>query len=154
MDFEVKEIPDEKIAVINYKGPIGDMDLLVAKLMDWVESNKVKTIGKPFVIYYSPRHSVNEGDAVFDVGIAIDDEDQFSSDSIRVADFPGHKVLTSFHEGNTDNILESYEKLVDCAVNENYDIIGSPKEVLIKSIYDIDNPEEFITEIQLPIIKK
>ncbi len=52
--------------------------------MDWVETEEIKTIGEPFIIYYSPRHSVNHGDAVFDVGIA------------------------------------------------NYDIIGSPTEVLVK----------------------
>ena len=32
MEHEIKIIPDQKLAVINYKGPIEDLDLLVSKL--------------------------------------------------------------------------------------------------------------------------
>lgn len=65
MDSEVKIIPDQKLAVINYKGPIEDLDILVSKLVGWVDAEEIKTNGEPFIVYYSPRHDVNEGDAVF-----------------------------------------------------------------------------------------
>ena len=39
MDSEVKIIPDQKLAVINYKGPIEDLDILVSKLVGWVVLN-------------------------------------------------------------------------------------------------------------------
>ena len=71
MEHEIKIIPDQKLAVINYKGPIEDLDILVSKLMGWVEAEEIEVEGEPFVVYYSPRHEVNEGDAVYDVGIVI-----------------------------------------------------------------------------------
>ena len=64
-----------------------------------------------------------------------------------------NKVLAGKHYGSTDNILDTYAELVEVAQSNNYDIIGSPKEVLIKSFHNCDNEDEFITEIQLPIIE-
>ena len=152
MEHEVKIIPDQKLAVINYKGPITDLGLLISKLADWVDAEDIETEGDPFIVYYSPRHEVNDGDVVFDVGIVIrDDADE--KDMIRVVDMVEHKMLCGIHEGSTDNIMDSYAKLVDISQANNYDIIGSPKEVFIKGFHNCDNEEDFITEIQLPIIE-
>ena len=152
MQIQDKIIPDQKIAVINYKGPISDLEVLLSKLMDWVETEEIKTIGEPFIIYYSPRHSVNQGDAVFDVGIAIEGYAQ-AKDIIKTADLFEHGVLSGIHEGSIDNILDSYDTMVKVAQENNYDIIGSPTEVLVKNIHNADSEEEYITEIRLPIIK-
>ena len=153
MEHEIKIIPDQKLAVINYKGPITDLGLLISKLADWVDAEEINALGEPFVVYYSPRHEVNDGDAVYDVGIVIDDEDAVDEDMIRVVEMVEHKMLCGIHEGSTDNIMDSYAELVDISQANNYDIIGSPKEVFIKGFHNCDNEEDFITEIQLPIIE-
>ena len=152
MESEVKVIPEQKLGVINYKGPITDLEILMAKLMGWVDAEEIETEGDPFVVYFSPRHEVNQGDAVFDVSIAIK-EDADEKDMIRVVDMIEHKVLAGKHFGPTENILDTYAKLVDVAQENHYDIIGSPKEVLIKSFFNCDDENEFVTEIQLPIIE-
>lgn len=152
MESEVKVIPDQKLGVINYKGPIDDLDILVSKLMGWVDAEDIEIDGEPFIVYFSPRHEVNQGEAVFDVSIAIK-QDADEKDIIRVVDMIEHKVLSGIHEGPVDNILDTYAKLVDVAQENNYDIIGSPKEVLIKSFHNCDDENDFITEIQLPIIE-
>lgn len=152
MESEVKVIPDQKLAVINYKGPITDLDILVSKLAGWVDAEDIEVDGDLFVVYFSPRHEVNEGDAVYDVSIPIkDDADEM--DNIRVVDMIEHKVLAGKHFGPADNIMDTYAELVEVAEANHYDIIGSPKEVLIKSFYNCDDESEFITEIQLPIIE-
>ena len=152
MESEVKVIPDQKLGVINYKGPISDLDILISKLMGWVDAECIETDGDPFIVYFSPRHEVNQGDAVYDVSIAIK-EDADEKDIIRVVDMIEHKVLSGKHFGPTENIMDTYAKLVEVAQENNYDIIGSPKEVLIKSFYNCDDEKEFVTEIQLPIIE-
>ena len=152
MESEVKVIPEQKLGVINYKGPITDLDILVSKLMGWVDAENIEIDGEPFIVYFSPRHEVNQGDAVYDVSIAImDDADE--KNEIRVVDMIEHKVLSGKHFGQTDNILDTYAELVEVAQKNNYDIIGSPKEILIKSFHNADDEKEFITEIQLPIIE-
>jgi len=64
-----------------------------------------------------------------------------------------NKVLAATHYGSPDTIMDTYAKLVEVAQENHYDIIGSPKEVLIKGLHNCDNEDEYITEIQLPIIE-
>lgn len=152
MEYEVKVIPEQKLGVINCKTPIEDLGVFLSMLMGWVDAEEIETDGEPFIVYFSPRHEVNQGDAVYDVSIAIK-EDAEETDRIRVVDMIENKVLAGKHYGSTDNILDTYAELVEVAQSNNYDIIGSPKEVLIKSFHNCDNEDEFITEIQLPIIE-
>lgn len=152
MESEVKVIPEQKLGVINYKGPISDLDILVSKLMGWVDAEEIEYEGEPFVVYFSPRHEVNDGDAVYDVSIVIK-QDAEEKDIIRVVDMIEHKVLAGKHLGPVDNILDTYAELVEVAQANHYDIIGSPKEILIKSFHNCDDESEFVTEIQLPIIE-
>ena len=152
MDYEVKIIPEQKLGVINCKTPIEDMGVFLSMLMDWVDVEEIETDGEPFIVYFSPRHEVNQGDVVYDVSIAIK-QDADETDRIRVVDMIENKVLAAKHFGSTDSIMDTYAELVDVAQANHYDIIGSPKEVLIKGFHNCDNEEEFITEIQLPIIE-
>ena len=152
MDYEVKVVPEQKLGVINYKGPISDLDVLVSKLMGWVDAEEIEYEGEPFVVYFSPRHEVNQGDAVYDVSIVIK-EDADEQDVIRVVDMIENKVLSGMHYGSTDNIMDTYAELVEVAQANHYDIIGSPKEVLIKSFHNCDDEKDYITDIQLPIIE-
>ncbi len=152
MDYEVKVIPEQKLAVINCKTPIQDLEIFLNILMEWVETEEIKADGDPFIVYFSPRHEVNQGDVVYDVSIPVKD-DPDETDRIRVVDMIENKVLAGTHFGSNDTIMDTYAKLVEVAQANNYDIIGSPKEVLIKGFHNCDNPDEYITEIQLPIIE-
>ena len=152
MESEVKIIPEQKLGVINYKGPITDMNILISKLTDWIDSENIEIDGSPFIVYFSPRHAVNNGDAVYDVSISIK-EDADEKNNIRVVDMLEHKVLSAKHYGSVENILDTYASLVEIAQQNHYDIIGSPKEVLIKNFHNCDDEKDYITEIQLPIIE-
>ncbi len=152
MDYEVKVIPEQKLGVINCKTPIEDLGVFLSILMDWTDTEDIETDGNPFIVYFSPRHEVNQGDVVYDVSIPIK-QDAEETDRIRVVDMIENKVLSGMHYGSTENIMDTYADLVEIAQANNYDIIGSPKEVLIKNFYNCDNEEDFITEIQLPIIE-
>lgn len=152
MDYEVKVIPEQKLGVINCKTPIGDLEVFLSMLMDWVDTEDIETEGEPFIVYFSPRHEVNQGDVVYDVSIAIK-QDADETDRIRVVDMIENKVLAGKHYGSPDTIMDTYAELVDVAQANHYDIIGSPKEVLIKGFHNCDDENEYITEIQLPIIE-
>ncbi|MBQ2654369.1 MAG: GyrI-like domain-containing protein [Methanobrevibacter sp.] len=152
MDYEVKVIPEQKLGVINCKTPIEDLEIFLSILMGWVDAEEIETDGEPFIVYYSPRHEVNDGDVVYDVSIAIK-QDADEQGRIRVVDMIENKVLAGKHFGSTDNILDTYAELVSVAQENHYDIIGSPKEVLIKGVHNCDNENDYVTEIQLPIIE-
>ena len=152
MDYEVKVIPEQKLAVINCKTPIQDLEIFLNILMEWVETEEIKADGDPFIVYFSPRHEVNQGDVVYDVSIPVKD-DPDETDRIRVVDMIENKVLAAKHYGSPDNIMDTYAELVEIAQANHYDIIGSPKEVLVKNFHNCDDENDFVTEIQFPIIE-
>ena len=152
MDYEVKVIPEQKLGVINCKTPIGDLDVFLSMLMDWVDTEDIETDGEPFIVYFSPRHEVNQGDVVYDVSIPLKGNPD-ETERIRVVDMIENKVLAARHFGPTDSIMDTYAELVEVAQANHYDIIGSPKEVLIKGVYNCDDEKDYVTEIQLPIIE-
>ena len=115
MDYEVKVIPEQKLGVINYKGPISDLDILISKLMGWVDAEDIKVDGEPFIVYFSPRHEVEQGDAVYDVSIAVFDNPDETED-IRVVDMIENKVIAAKHFGSTDNIFDTYTELVNICI--------------------------------------
>ena len=154
MEIVEKTIEDQKVAIMNYKGSLNDMEVLIGKLTGWVEVEEIETIGDLFAIFYNNPRTAKEDEVVYDVGIPINPElDPDETEEIRIVNIIEHKVLSGIHNGSLDNIQETYNTMAEYSIENKYDIIGSPKEVYIKNKFEVENEEDMITEIQLPVIK-
>ena len=154
MEIVEKTIKDQKVAIMNYKGSLNDMEVLIGKLTGWVEVEEIETIGNLFAIFYNNPRTAKENEVVYDVGIPIDpDLDPDETEEIRIVNIIEHKVLSGIHKGSLDNIQETYNIMAEYSIENKYDIIGSPKEVYIKNKFEVENEDDMITEIQLPVIK-
>ena len=154
MEIVEKTIEDQKVAIMNYKGSLKDMEILIGKLSGWVEVEEIETVGNLFAIFYNNPRTAKENEVVYDVGIPINPElDPDETEIIRIVNIIEHKVLSGIHNGSLDNIQDTYNIMAEYSIENKYDIIGSPKEVYIKNKYEVDNEEDMVTEIQLPVIK-
>ena len=154
MEIREKTIEDQKVAIMNYKGSLNDMEVLIGKLTGWIEVEEIETIGNLFAISYNNPRTAKENEVVYDVGIPINPElDPDETEEIRIVNIIEHKVLSGIHNGSLDNIQETYNVMAEYSIENKYDIIGSPKEVYIKNKFEVENEEDMITEIQLPVIK-
>ncbi len=153
MKIEDKIIEEEKLAIINYKGPVEDMEILLSKLTTWVEVNEIEVNGPPFAMYYTTPGSVAPDEMIYDMGIpiAIDSEIE-GNDEINVVELLEHRVLSTVHKGSYNTLSESYNEMVEYSIKNNYDIIGSPKEIYFNNPHEVSE-DELITEIQFPVIK-
>ena len=154
MEIVEKTIEDQKVAIMNYKGSLKDMEVLIGKLSGWIEVEEIETVENLFAIFYNNPRTAKENEVVYDVGIPISPElDPDETEIIRIVNIIEHKVLSGIHKGSLDNIQETYNIMAEYSIENKYDIIGSPKEVYIKNKYEVDNEEDMVTEIQLPVIK-
>ena len=64
---------------------------------------------------------------------------------------PPAKVLSIFHKGPYDNIGDAYAYIMKYAEQNNYKPAGLARECYIDGIWNKESPEEWLTEIQLPI---
>lgn len=73
------------------------------------------------------------------------------SDEIKFETLKPCKVLSIYHKGSYDNINEAYAYILKYASDNNYEIIGHLRECYIDGIWNKENVEDWLTEIQLPI---
>lgn len=87
---------------------------------------------------------VRHNEAVTDIGK--------ESDNIRFREIPPTKVLSILHKGAYDNIGEAYAYIMNYAEKNGYKASGLARESYIDGIWNKSSVEEWLTEIQLPII--
>jgi len=153
MKVKDKIISDEKLAIINHKGKVESMRILIEKLMRWAGANKVQITGAPFAIYYTSPENTTPKEMVYDIGIPVSKEVELSEEEdIIVVELLKHRVLSTTHRGSYKCLSNTYKEMVEYSVKNNYDIIGSPKEIYFNRLYEVPNGE-LLTEIQFPVIK-
>ncbi|MBZ9571191.1 GyrI-like domain-containing protein [Methanobrevibacter sp. TMH8] len=153
MKIEDKIIKDEKFAIINYKGNVEDMGILIGKLLAWAEVNKVQLAGAPFAIYYTSPQNTAPEEMIYDMGIPVSEDTEISEEGeIKVVELLEHRVLSVMHNGSYKNLPDTYKEMVEYSIKNNYDIIGSPKEIYYNSPHEVPE-EELQTEVQFPVIK-
>lgn len=150
LNIEEKLVEEEQLAIINYRGPPEDMANLINELSAWAEDHKIDVTGPPFAIYYSTPKEGTE-DITYDVGLSVQGEVE-GSGKIIIATVPEHKVISAVHKGQYSDLKDTYQTMVEFVLENNYDIIGSPKEIYLNSPEDVST-SELMTEIQFPVIK-
>lgn len=73
------------------------------------------------------------------------------SDIIKFREIPESKVLSVLHKGPYDTIGEAYAFIMNYAEQNSCKIAGLSRECYIDGIWNKESPEEWLTEIQLPI---
>ncbi|WP_294148881.1 MerR family transcriptional regulator [uncultured Clostridium sp.] len=69
----------------------------------------------------------------------------------NVRTFPEGLYAVACHLGSYDTIFDTYRKLLRYIRQHHYTISGDSLEISITDIAFTDNPEEFVTEIQIPV---
>ena len=73
------------------------------------------------------------------------------SDLIKFRELPAVKVLSIFHKGPYETLGEAYAFLMKYAEENGYTASGLARECYIDGIWNKETPDEWLTEIQLPI---
>jgi len=72
-------------------------------------------------------------------------------DRIHFRTLPETKVLSVYHKGPYETLGRAYAYLLKYAESGGYEAVGLPRESYIDGIWNKETPEEWLTEVQLPI---
>ena len=75
-------------------------------------------------------------------------------DDIKFFEIPAATVVSVFHKGAYDGLSKAYAFAFDWVKNNGYTPVELPRENYIDGIWNKESVEEYLTEIQIPIIKK
>lgn len=73
------------------------------------------------------------------------------SNFIKFRRIPETKVLSTFHKGGYDSIGEAYAYIIKYAEENGYRVTAPARECYIDGIWNKETPDEWLTEIQLPV---
>lgn len=126
-------------------------DSLWSELLEFLNQSRIKTGTERYTIYYD---SVFKGD---DIQVEIQKRvltDFKGNERIRCKEVDAlDQVAYLLHTGEHESVINSYEAILTWIEENHYEITGNIREEFHMDDFMTSNPEEFVTEIQIPIQK-
>ncbi len=128
-----------------------DQGPLWGELVAYMEQHGVKPVGPCLTIYHDPEY--RERDVEVEVCEPVD-RPLPDHPRIRAYDLPAVEAMaTTVHEGSYDGFSETYAALLGWIEANGYQIVGPNREIYVRAAEHTDDPSEFVTEIQFPVVK-
>lgn len=148
----LKELPEVIVASMRRVIPNYDAFYSIYPEMgEYMEAQKVKcaTPDYCFTVYHDGEYK--EADIDVEICQAVTD---YAKDSDTVKFKKMDKVETAacaIHKGPYSTIGRAYGAVIKWIEENGYDIIGLPRESYYDGIWNKENPEDWITEVQFPV---
>lgn len=152
-DVIIKEVESLKIAsireIISYydkQGPLWE------ELVEYLNQNNVKML-QPCILNY---HDSGYKESDVDVEVAIHVASTAPSNGrVIFRDLEGYKeMVCAIHKGSYESIGTTYHVIMKWIEENGYKIIGNNRALFLEGGWSVKNPEEYITEIQIPVTKE
>ena len=142
-EVKVKDVPDQIILSIRYKGKYSEIGTYLGKLH---EAEEKYGSGPSFALIY--EEDTNETGA--DIEVCLPVRKTITCGEFISTELKGGKALSIIHEGPYDTIINSYKFISDYAEENGIRLNPPSREIYIKGHGMIlkGNPDKYITEIQ------
>ncbi|HWP97592.1 MAG TPA: MerR family transcriptional regulator [Syntrophomonadaceae bacterium] len=123
---------------------IGD---LFGRICGAVASSGGKFSGPCLTVYYDEGYKEND----VDVEVAV----QVSGTSgLEIKTLPGiEKAACAIHHGPYEGFMDAYQAMAQWIEQQGYKMVGPCREFYLRSIGEVDDPADCVTEIQIPVEK-
>lgn len=149
--IEIKKIPRRNVIYFRRTIELNENGFtkLFNDAMKIIEMKKYLAIGNPMAIYHGKRILGEPCD--IELCIELEEVGELEENNKAI---DGGYYLTKMHLGAHSNKPKTYAKLTEYANKNKLSIIGNPVEVYYIDISITRNPDDFVTEIQIPIKNK
>lgn len=133
----------------NYQG----IFKLFNEMCSYVFRINAQFAGSAMAIYYD--HEYREKDVDVEVAVPVQKTVPVAG-KIKITEIPAiDQAASLIHKGSYENFPQAYKALLTWVESNGYQIIGPNREIYLKGPdqFGRGNPEEYITEIQIPVKK-
>lgn len=96
--------------------------------------------------YKENNIKIRYAQAVEDIGV--------ENDSIKFSKIDQTRAVCIYHRGSYATLRESYSAIMNYIESNNLKIIDFPRECYIDGVWNKDNEDDYLTEIQVPVVSK
>lgn len=150
-EIEVKYIPETYVVYLREKGNVSPEDFAIkyCKLWSIIEKNNLHAAKNVQALYYNNCIEAENKD-LLDIEVCAPVSENREIPGI-VRKFGGFKALSVVHYGSYDKLIEFYKKMFDYAEKHGYKVGKPAIDNYIVDIISTSNPDNYITELLLPI---
>ncbi len=153
--IELITFPEEYVAYVHTVGPLSSIRDLMTRLYGALDAAGVAPAGPPMGRFFDAQFNPEKTE--FEVCVPIAPAaDGSVPDTIGEAHtdvIPSHQAMVTEHKGPYDSIRLSYEAIGEELNTIGYAIAGPATEVYIKGPESTNDPNEYVTEVRLPVAR-
>ncbi len=149
-DVIIKEVAAQKVASLRDTVPTyQDVTPLFTELCEYLINKKAQWIGPPLALYHDCEFKERD----VDVELAVPITGTLAETArIKIRELPAiPKAASLIHHGPYEQLHEAYKALMNWVAAKNYRIVGPDREVYLTSPEECKSPDDYITELQVPI---
>ena len=150
-DVELKSLQAEKVLSLRETIPAEKEEELWGKLWEFVTQNNVKHLSGGYSIYYGDEYEENDVDT--EIAVPVPELGE-SKNGFEYKELTGiSSAATIRFSGSYENYGAAMEKLALWIEQNGYEISGAVRGFAIVSPTDAASPDEYMTELQVPVQK-
>lgn len=148
-DLHIETINTKDIKILSIRKKIKENEVgsVFNELIPLIEKYKLTPYDSPITIYHDTEYN-EDGLIDMEVAVPIEDKDK-SNEYIRT--LKGGTFIYSTYKGSYETLSDVIRYIYTWKEDNNYKLNGSPYQKYIKGVGDTDNPDEYVTEIYLPV---
>ena len=108
---------------------------------------------EPGYCYTAYPEVCSETNVQIEYGQAVE-EAGCETETIRFRELESIPAVCVLHHGDYANLGEAYRFAFGWALEHGYEVSAPPREQYIHGVWDRENPEEWLTEVQIPVQKR
>ncbi len=151
-EIETKEVKPMTVMSRAFTGSYQQTGDVLDEMIAWVLRVGHPYAGPPMGIYYDNPEEVAEEELRAEVAVPIDEECEGGEKVVR-KQLPGCLVAWAVHQGPYDQVKQVYGEIFAWIAENGYrcpEGVGA-REIFLKGPGEVESPEEFLTEVQVPI---
>jgi AraC family transcriptional regulator len=152
---QLKQLNEMTVAFLSMHGPYDQIPRALAELYEFIAERNYMPLGMPQAVYFTSPAETAPSDAVWEVRVPVAEEAPEGEPENMQLDLklvPAMLVASAVHKGPYEAIEPAYRALGEWVAQSGYQMAGPPIEIYFSDPMEVP-PEEYITEIQFPVVK-
>jgi effector-binding domain-containing protein len=128
----------------------GDQGHLWGELVEHINKNNSRILPGCMVLFYDPEYKENQVDieVVELVSNPIPDTER-----IKYREIEGATMASTIHKGSYETLSQAYNAALMWIEENGYTPCGPNREIYLEGEWSVKSPDDYITEIQIPVKK-
>lgn len=151
----IAELPEQRIAYINMRGPYEQYPEAIQRLLEWIESVGAEIVAPPGGTYKDDPSTTPPDQLDWDAWAPIapsTPEQERNADGIGVVTVPAGRYASVLHKGPYEGIPASYGLLFTWLAQQQIQPAAPPMEVYLSDPAEVAEAD-LITEVRVQIME-